>query len=87
MEACVMSEDFSLERSRWYSLMKTGLACRNANACAQDVKKWAANLSKLEYEPTAGAALAEAEEQITEAMTAVHDARAEYERRTKQKAA
>lgn len=82
-----MSRDFQLESSRWYSLMKMGLACRSANACAAEIKKWSANLARLEYEPTAGSALAEAEDNLRAALDAVEIARAEYERRTALQAA
>lgn len=74
-----MSKDFDLENSRWYSLMKVGLHCRNAKNDAEQIIKRARNLGKFEYEPTAGSELAKAEDALTEALFAVKAARSEYE--------
>lgn len=71
-----------LEQSRWYSLMKLGLATRNARACAEDITKWAPILSNFDYEACAGTELATAETALTEALLAVQIARASYERVT-----
>lgn len=79
-----MSNDFDLERSRWYNLMKVGLACRSTKTDAETIIKRSRNLGKFEYEPTAGKELADAENALTEALFAVQVARAEYERITNQ---
>lgn len=74
--------DFDLENSRWYALMKVGLACKAAHVSAESITKWAPKLSRFEYEPTAGTELAKAETALTEALLAVQIARASYERVT-----
>lgn len=74
-----MSNDFDLDKSRWYNLMKLGLASRNAKVDAAAIIERARNLGKYEYEPTAGKELAEAETQLAEALFAVRVAREEYE--------
>lgn len=74
--------DFDLDRSRWYSLMKLGLASRYAKNDAADIIKWAGNLGRFEYEPSAGTELAQAETALSEALLAVKLARSEYEKRT-----
>lgn len=76
---------FNLEKSRWYSLMKLGLATRNARACAEEITKWTPVLSRFDYEPSAGAELAAAETALSEALLAVQVARASYERVTAQR--
>ena len=63
--------------------MKTGLAARNAKVCANDVTKWAAELGKFEYEPTARAELDSAETALNEAVRALESARQEYEKNYK----
>lgn len=79
--------DFDLDNSRWYSLMKLGICCRNAKGCAEEISHRAPKLAKYEYEPTAGKELADAENALTEALLAVQVARASYERVTHQEAA
>lgn len=79
---------FGIENSRWYSLMKCGLACRNAKQDAADIIKHSRNLGKLGgYEPTAGKELADAENNLTEALFAIKIARQEYEHITNPKLA
>lgn len=77
-----MNKDFKLETSRWYSLMKLGIATRNAKVCAEEIQKWTPVLSNFDYEPCAGTELATAETALTEALLAVKIARASYERVT-----
>ena len=74
-----MSDPFKLETSRWYSLMKLGIDCRNAHASAESITKWAPLLAEFEYEPTAGAVLAQSETTLSEALLAVKLARKQYE--------
>jgi hypothetical protein len=81
------SDDFKLESSRWYSLMKLGIASRGARACAEDITKWAPNLSKFDYEAAAGKELASTEMALTEALLAVQVSRASYERVTAEREA
>lgn len=78
--------DFGLDNSRWYSLMKLGLACRNAKVCAEEITTRVPKLAKFDYEPSAGKELADAEDALTEALLAVQVARASYERATLQAA-
>lgn len=80
-----MKQDFKLETSRWYSLMKLGIDCRNARVCAEGITKWAPILATFEYEPTAGTELAKAELALSEALLAVQVTRAAYERMTNTK--
>ncbi len=80
-----MSDDFKLETSRWYSLMRLGIECRNARTSAEGITKWVPNLGKFEYEPTAGTELAKAELALSEALLAVQVVRAAYERMTNTK--
>lgn len=74
--------DFDLEKSRWYSLMMLGNNTRHAKNCAEQIGKWARNLSSFGYEPAAGEELASTEDALTEALLAVQVARASYERVT-----
>jgi hypothetical protein len=78
-----MAADFELENSRWYSLMKLGLECRNARTSAEGIIKWAPLLGNFEYEPTAGTELAKAETALSEALLAVKLARKQYEKYAK----
>lgn len=82
-----MSNDFSLERSRWYSLMMLANNCKYAKTAAEQITKWAGNLCNFGYDAVAGAKLAEAEDALTEALLAVQVARASYERVTNERAA
>ncbi len=77
-----MSNDFDLDKSRWYNLMKLGMSARNSKVDAASIIERARNLGKFEYEPTAGQLLADAENNLTEALFAVKVAREEYEKHT-----
>lgn len=78
--------DFDLDNSRWYSLMKLGLACRNARVCAEEITSRVPKLARFDYEPSAGTELAKAELALSEALLAVQLARTSYERVTLQAA-
>lgn len=75
-----MSEPFVLEESRWYSLMRLGIECRNARVSAEGITKWVPNLTRFEYEPCAGTELAKAETALSEALLAVKLTRKQYEK-------
>lgn len=82
-----MNQVFKLEQSRWYSLMKLGLDCRNCRVSAEGITKWAPILATFEYEPSAGTELAKAELALSDALLAVKVMRAAYERMTNTKPA
>lgn len=78
-----MSTDFNLDKSRWYNVMKAGLACRNAKVDAAIIIERTHNLASFEYEPSIGTELAQAETDLTEALHALQSARAAYEQHAK----
>lgn len=81
-----MSDDFSLERSRWWNTMKLGLCCKAIKSNAACVIERAGVLAGFSYDAPTGAALAEAETELTEALLAIKVARESYERVTLQAA-
>lgn len=74
--------DFDLDKSRWYNVMKCGLACRNAKADAEAIINRVRNLGSFDYEPVIGTELAEAETALSEALLALALARRAYEQNT-----
>lgn len=75
--------DFDLDNSRWYCMMKIGLACKNSKQNAADIIDRTRVLGSFEYEPTIGSELSQAEMALSEALFAVKVAREEYENHAK----
>ncbi len=76
-----MSNDFDLNKSRWYNTMKVGLATKAIKRDAATVIDRSRILANFEYDATIGKDLADAETAATEALWALTVARREYEQK------
>lgn len=74
--------DFDLDTSRWYNMMRIGLATRDAKNSAAIVIERTRHLGKFEFEPTILTELVNAETALSEALFAVKTAKEEYRRVT-----
>lgn len=82
-----MSDDFSLDKSRWYQTMKVGLHGERVKNEAEFLARHSTVLANFSYDGVIGTELANAELALEEALLAVKVARETYERVTKLQAA
>lgn len=75
-----MSDEFNLDKSRWYNTMMIGQQTKTAKNSAAVIIERTRHLLKYEYDPVIGTELAQAETELSEALLAVKLAREEFQK-------